>query len=342
MKELAEKRRKKLKSIIDTRILWIIAGMITLLLHYVLSYFPEIVEEYYTKFLFVGVRYMFDYSIGLLPFSLFYFLLMFVLGSLIYRIFLWFRLVFLIKAIPFGLKLKLSIISVFSLASKIFVAFSFLWGFNYYRMSVEDKLDLNVGELREQEVLVEFHKQRKAAADLRRQIDFKLGNIPTSKDIPENLDAIIKADLEAVLKDIGYDPVGNPPMRFIKPEGFLYSFGITGYYNPFLGEANMDRGFRPLYIPFLYAHELVHAYGFADEGTANFLAYLTCERSDNLFVKYSGRLIYLQYLAHHIKDVKIQWNPYIYEDLLMSGFFVYDPKYDRMINLILAYKQKYP
>lgn len=341
MKATGDKRHHKIRQLIDTRILWIIAGAITLLLNFILSSFPEFVEKYYTNGFFVGVRYFFDYTIGLLPFSLFYFLLMFVLGSLIYRIFLWIRLVFIVKAIPIGLKLKLLIISILSFASKIIVAFSFLWGFNYYRVPLEEKLGLSVVKMEEPEILMEFHKQRKKAGEIRKYIKFHRPNVPSVKDIPENLNEIVKKNLEAVLRDFGYEPIGNPPMRFIKPFGFLFSFGITGYYNPFLGEANMDKGFRALYIPFLYAHELAHAYGFADEGTANFLAYMTCERSDNLFVKYSGRLIYLQYLAHHIRDVKIVWNPYIFEDLLMSGFFVYDPKYARMINLIYAYNQKY-
>jgi hypothetical protein len=340
LKEGSERRLNKLLSIIDTRILWIIAGGITLLLSFVLSYFPNFVEKYYSNGLFVGVRYVFDYTIGVLPFSLFYFLLMFIVGMFFYRIFLWFRLVFMMKAIPFKIKLKLTIISIFSFASKIIVAFYFLWGFNYSRISIEEKINIEVKELNNGEVLIEFNRLRKDAVELRSQIDFKKYSIPTIADIPEDLNIIVKKDLEDVMKDFGYKPVGNPPMRFIKPFGFLYSFGITGYYNPFLGEANMDKGFRPLYIPFLYAHELAHAYGFADEGTANFLAYMTCERSENKFVQYSGKIIYLQYLAHHVKNVKIKWHPFIFEDLIMNGFFKYDPKYDRMINLIIAYNKK--
>ncbi|MCB0477599.1 MAG: DUF3810 family protein [Crocinitomicaceae bacterium] len=340
MKNHAEKRHKKILELIDTRVIWIIAGLITLTLHFVLSAFPEFVEAYYSNGFFIGVRYCFDYTIGLIPFSLFYFLLMFILGSLIYRVFMWVRLVFMVKLIPLGLKFKLLIISILSFASKIVVAFSFLWGFNYHRIPIEQKLDLEMTHNTEAMILTEFHIQRKKAIETRMNIKFYKNNVPTLKDIPENLDEIVKENLEDVMKDFGYEPVGNPAMRFIKPFGFLSSFGITGYYNPFLGEANMDRGFRPLYIPFLYAHELAHAYGFADEGTANFLAYMACERSSHPFVKYSGRIIYLQYLAHHIKDVNIVWNPYVFEDLLMSGFFVYDPKYDRMIDLILAFKKK--
>ncbi|MEZ4937691.1 MAG: DUF3810 family protein [Crocinitomicaceae bacterium] len=341
MKTKEEKRHIRILEIIDTRVLWIIGGLITMVLHFVLSVYPNFVEAYYSNGFFIGVRYFFDFTIGMIPFSLFYFLLMFVLGNVIYRIFMWIRLVFLVRVIPLKLKLKLLIITILSMASKIVIAFSFLWGFNYHRIPIEDKLGINVTEHTEPEILTEFHRNRKKAIALRMQIKFTKSNVPTLRDIPENLDEIVKDNLEEVLREFGYDPVGNPAMRFIKPFGFLSSFGISGYYNPFLGEANMDRGFRPLYIPFLYAHELAHAYGFADEGTANFLAYMACEKSSNLFVKYSGRLIYLQYLAHHIKDVNIVWNPYIFEDLLMSGFFVYDPKYDRMINLILAYKRKY-
>lgn len=302
--------------------------------------YPEIVEKYYSNGLFVWIRYAFDYTNGLLPFSLFYFLLLFVLGTLFYRVFMWVRLIILMRNIPIWLKVKLTLISILSFASKILIGFFFLWGFNYFRVPVEAKIGVTQTQLADTEILIEFNRIRKSAVALRKQIKFKKNYIPSIEDIPDDLAKIVHKDLESALSELGYKPIGNPAMRFIKPDGFLYSFGVTGYYNPFLGEANMDKSFKPLYIPFLYAHELAHAYGIADEGEANFIAYLACERSSNKFVRYSGNIIYLQYLAHHIKNINIKWNPFIYEDLIMNGFFVYDPKYARMINLVYRYESK--
>jgi hypothetical protein len=45
------------------------------------------------------------------------------------------------------------------------------------------------------------------------------------------------------------------------------------------------------------AHEMAHGYGFTDEGTCNFLAYLACIRSKNSFIQYAGYFEYFSTLA---------------------------------------------
>ena len=44
-------------------------------------------------------------------------------------------------------------------------------------------------------------------------------------------------------------------------------------------------------------HELAHAYGFTDEGSCNFIAYLACTTSKIPILKYAGQLAYYRYLA---------------------------------------------
>lgn len=51
------------------------------------------------------------------------------------------------------------------------------------------------------------------------------------------------------------------------------------------------------------AHEMAHGLGFASEGTANFLAYLTCVNSEDFRLKYSGYFNYLLYLFFEIKKI---------------------------------------
>ena len=48
------------------------------------------------------------------------------------------------------------------------------------------------------------------------------------------------------------------------------------------------------------AHEMAHGYGFTDEGTCNFLAFLACSQSEDPVIRYSG------YLAH-TRDVLVAY-----------------------------------
>ncbi len=71
----------------------------------------------------------------------------------------------------------------------------------------------------------------------------------------------------------------------------------AGFYLPFTGECNIDAGLHPIQLPFVVAHEYAHAYGITDEGSCNFLAYLSCNQSADPFVRYAGSLSYWRYIA---------------------------------------------
>ena len=66
---------------------------------------------------------------------------------------------------------------------------------------------------------------------------------------------------------------------------------LCGVYSPFTVEANYNRE-MPLYnIPHTICHELSHLKGFMREDEANFIGYLGCIRSDDLYFRYSGYLM---------------------------------------------------
>lgn len=74
-------------------------------------------------------------------------------------------------------------------------------------------------------------------------------------------------------------------------------FHVSGIYIPFFGEGYTAGKLTAVEKPFTLAHEMAHGLGFADEGSANFLAYLACESSENHMIQYSGRLAYWSYIA---------------------------------------------
>ena len=76
---------------------------------------------------------------------------------------------------------------------------------------------------------------------------------------------------------------------------------ITGVYTYFTGEANINVNFPDYTIPYTAAHELAHQRGIAREDEANFIAFLVCDSSDDIYVRYSGYLNLYEYVASALK-----------------------------------------
>lgn len=99
------------------------------------------------------------------------------------------------------------------------------------------------------------------------------------------------------------------PMFF---SDFMCQQYMKGYYFPFSMEANINFVMHPLNRPATMCHELAHLRGYIYEDEANFIAYLACIQSEDLYVRYSGYLSVLVYLNNDVVKV---WkkNPELYE-----------------------------
>lgn len=69
---------------------------------------------------------------------------------------------------------------------------------------------------------------------------------------------------------------------------FMQYLGIQGYYNPFTGEAQVNRFLPSFMLPFVVCHEMAHQSGIAAEDDANLLSYAVCTRSPDKNFIYSG------------------------------------------------------
>ena len=64
--------------------------------------------------------------------------------------------------------------------------------------------------------------------------------------------------------------------------------GITGVYNPFFGECNVNTDVPDTTLPFTMLHEMAHRLGIAPENEANFAAFLACAESGDAAFAYAG------------------------------------------------------
>ena len=123
---------------------------------------------------------------------------------------------------------------------------------------------------------------------------------------------------------------------------FMCQQYMQGYYFPFSMEANYNDVMHILNIPSTMCHELAHLRGYIYEDEANFISYLACVESENVFFQYAGYLSVLNYLYN---DVYKLWktNPEAYEETVAvvqpaaiseqvwkDNIFVSDQEWDRI------------
>ena len=80
----------------------------------------------------------------------------------------------------------------------------------------------------------------------------------------------------------------------------LSYMGFSGYLNPFTGEAQVNKRIPKSIFPFTTCHEMAHQLGYASEDEANYIGYLACTNSEDLYFRYSGELLAMQYLLYSI------------------------------------------
>lgn len=105
----------------------------------------------------------------------------------------------------------------------------------------------------------------------------------------------------------GYYPRPKP-MTF---SDFMCQQYMQGYYFPFSMEANYNDVMYILNKPAAMCHELAHLRGYIFEDEANFISYLACIRSDDIYFQYSGCLSVLPYVTNDLY-VEMQSNPQAY------------------------------
>ena len=87
-----------------------------------------------------------------------------------------------------------------------------------------------------------------------------------------------------------------PRLKPLLASDFLSQRYMLGYYFPFSMEANYNKVAYISNLPSTMCHELAHLRGYIYEDEANFISYLACIQSEDLFFQYSGYLSVLNYL----------------------------------------------
>lgn len=278
----------------DKKIWGIALGVLAILVRFLFGLSPQLVETLYSRGLFKVIRVILDSIQWIMPFSALYLLV----GGLLFAIYWSFGKWKRSERSLVG-KLGQTVFTLLSVGGWIIFLFLFLWGFNYGRISLATQIKISPQPLKLATVVEELSARQAKLLSVRSSIPAaKRDSSFTVAALPENMEEYLRKGLENQLIALGYPNTGFPTLRTGYPKGILWGFGAIGFYNPFTGECNVDPAVHPIDRPYVIAHELAHAYGFGDEGTCNFLAYLTCKNSNHPFIQYAGIFNYWQYLYY--------------------------------------------
>jgi len=274
----------------DKRWIWIGLGLITLLIRYITP--PELIEQYYSRGIFLGIRSVFDLGFGWFPLPLFYVFYLILIGWGIRELIRtnW-------RKFKSWRGIQNSLFSLTAFIGGIFFFFFFLWGYNYGRIPLVRQVSLkpqpaSIEELRK--LLTEITPQ---VLEARNRLSFSQSDTLAADQLPDKMELKCRQAVVQTLSELGYPTSGRVRGRVLFTKGILLRFGSSGVYWPFVGEGNIDGGLHTLQQPFTLCHELAHGYGIANEGVCNFLAYVATQHSADPYIRYSGLLCYWRYVA---------------------------------------------
>ena len=257
-----------------------------------ISRHPDLVEKYYSNGIYKVISGFFRRLLGRVPISI---------GDIFYLILLlliirWIWLVIKTRFSPF----RKHLYTAGAFISVLLFAFNMLWGFNYYREPLSKRLGYSNTEY--------SLKDLKATTDLR---IMNLNTIHTSLtkndsavvEIPYKKRAIYKMarneyqQLYPDSLDLHFKVKSIKHSLFSVPISYM---GFSGYLNPFSGEAQVNRKIPLSSYPITTTHEMAHQLGYASENEANYIGYLACIHSENMYFQYSAELMAVKYLLNEI------------------------------------------
>ncbi|HKK08472.1 MAG TPA: DUF3810 domain-containing protein [Gemmatimonadota bacterium] len=274
-------------------LLLLAAGVACFLLSHVLSHVPGLVEAVYGKRLGVWIPLALSRLTGWLPFPLAELIL--AAGAVSYLGLAGRGVADVLRRRRGGRNAAAGAgLRVARDAGVVLVLFYVLWGFDYARAPLGERLGLPTGTGADTAEIAALARQEILAtnAAYRRIHGSEDAGEPTR--IEEDGAALhrgLEQGWRAAVGLLGLDAALLPARGRVKhfiPDAFLTRVGISGFFFPWTGEAVVDAGEPALLLPFDMAHEKAHQRGFAPENEASFMGWLASTRSPDPRVAYAG------------------------------------------------------
>jgi hypothetical protein len=180
-------------------------------------------------------------------------------------------------------------------AAALYLAFLVLWGFNYRRTRLADKLQFD-------QAAVSPETARMVAREAVRQLN-TLHDPAHEAGWPAA--HAIEPSLAAAFQRAQHE-LGSRGALVARPKATMFDAyfrlaGVAGMTDPYFLETLVERELLPFERPFVVAHEWSHLAGYAEESEASFVGWLTCVRG-SIPDQYSGWLFLYGELARAVGE----------------------------------------
>ncbi len=248
--------------------------------------YPEVTEKVYSKGIYIFISSLLSRFSSLFPFSLddlFYVFL--ITGFVILTVFLFLR----------KTGFRRYTLTVLNSLAVVYTLFYWLWGFNYFREQLNDRLLIP--------------EQKASTEKFRTALDILISSansycVDSFSLKKGEIDVLIEKSYKELspFLDIKY-PQGVRRPKNITFGKLFASAGISGYFGPFFNEIHINRYLLPVELPWTMAHEKSHQFGVTSEAEANFYAWFVCNNSTDRQIKYAGNLNVLFYFLYEAKKL---------------------------------------
>ena len=226
---------------------------------------PSFIDDYYVRIIFNNLIKINSFLFSKIEIPI---------GEIIYIVIIILYIYLFLKVISFKLSDFLNLVAFSAI---LYFLFYFLWGLNYFKPSLVDKLNIkseyefNVLDETINKVIFEINKESSfISEDINKSDIFNLINTTTSN---------IK--------------------KSIIPDIFLYQ-KVSGHYIPFTSEAIFVDKIPLVDMPIVILHEQAHQSGYANEGEASFIAFSKAINDKEPYIRYSGYFYALINLLNEI------------------------------------------
>ena len=226
---------------------------------------PSFIDDYYVRIIFNNLIKINSFLFSKIEIPI---------GEIIYIVIIIVYIYLFVKVISFKLSDFLNLVAFSSI---LYFLFYFLWGLNYFKPSLVDKLNIKS----EYEFNVLDETINRVISEINKESSF------ISKDIN-------KSDIFNLI-----NTTASNIKKSIIPDIFLYQ-KVSGHYIPFTSEAIFVDKIPLVDMPIVILHEQAHQSGYANEGEASFIAFSKAINNKEPYIRYSGYFYALINLLNEI------------------------------------------
>jgi Predicted transcriptional regulator/sugar kinase len=190
------------------------------------------------------------------------------------------------------------LVAFLSVVTLFYSTFVFGFAAGYQGSTLEDKLDIDRRDVSAVELYYTADILLTEANRLADEVQFIYGGSSVMPYDSKEMNRILNDSYKKLSGEYDFLPsLRSNVKQILLSEPMTYTH-ISGVYTYFTGEANINVNFPDYTIVYTAAHELAHQRGIAREDEANFMAFLVCLESDDMYANYCAYVNLYEYVAN--------------------------------------------